>query len=176
MLQAKLITKDDVRQFKQISVTLDDDDIIFDQFIIDAQIQDVGPLLGEELFNAVLKTPEDYEDLLNGGEYTVDGKTYTNYGLKAVLAHYAYARYRYFGAAVDTPYGFVEKQEGADSRADNQQTKIKVYNLNRDSAFTIWGSVENYLVRMQVPLYGSNGCRTHRSPNGIKLSKITKFQ
>lgn len=172
-LQVKLITKADIAVYKQISVTLKDD--IIDEYILDAQIQDVAPLLGEKLFNAILKTPADYTDLLTAGEYTVGGETFTNYGLKAVLAYYAYARYKMFGSVVDTPYGFVEKLEGAESRPESDFSKKSLYNLNRDSAFTIWKSVENFLIRTKVDLYGPCGCNTpSKGSGGFILTKIGK--
>lgn len=175
MLDVKLITKDDIKKYKQLSYTIKSDNI--DQFILEAQIQDVAPLLGERLFNAVIKAPEDFEALLDGGEYTVGGETFINYGLKACLAHYAYSRYRYGAGIVETPTGFVQKLSGQDSQPESETTCKNQYNLNRDTAFTIWKSVENYLIRTDNELFAYTvlGCKRkqpERRPGGFRLSKI----
>lgn len=176
MLETKLIGKSDVRRFFQISETLNDD--TFNQFVQQAQLQDVAPLLGEALFLDIMRNPSEYADLLTGGDYTHRETVYHNMGLKAVLSHYTYARYRMFGTAVDTPFGFIEKLGGNESRPESESSKKTSYTLNRDSAFTIWKSVENYLIRMEVPLYGDNYLKPHRvdrNSGGLKMSKISKY-
>jgi hypothetical protein len=176
MLETKLIGKSDVRKFFQISETLNDD--TFNQFVQQAQLQDVAPLLGEALFLDIMRSPSEYSDLLTGGDYTYRETLYHNMGLKAVLSHYTYARYRMFGTAVDTPFGFIEKLGGNESRPESESSKKTSYTLNRDSAFTIWKSVENYLIRMEVPLYGDNYLKPHRvdrNSGGLKMSKISKY-
>jgi hypothetical protein len=151
MLDIILISKEEARAFKKISATLKDD--IFQQYVIEAQLQDVAPLLGERLFNAIMKSPEDFEELLTGGSYDHAGETFENYGLKAVVAHYFYARYRYFSGVTDTPTGFVTKTH-IDSVPESEASKKSQYTINRDSAFTIWKSVENYLIRNDNELFG----------------------
>lgn len=157
MLSTKLINRADVSLYKQISQTVYD--AVFDSLVLETQIQDIAPLLGEDLFNAILKTPSDYTALWAGGDYTVNGKTYVNYGLKAVIVYYFYARYQMFGAITDTPFSMVEKLNGSESRPISEKSKKDLYNLNRDSAFTVWKSVENYIIRMNIPLYNiTNHC------------------
>lgn len=147
MLLNKLITRADISAVKQISETIYDD--VLDSIIIDTQINDIQPLLGEFLFNAVLDAPEDFQDLLNGSSYPYLDMTFQNYGLKNVICFYAYARLKMFGSVIDTPFSTIEKLEGADSRPISDKTKKDLYQINRDSGFKIWQSVQNYLLRIQ---------------------------
>jgi len=151
MIQTKLVNRDVIAKYKQISKNINSE--ILDQYIIEAQIQDVRPLLGEKLFDAIIETPLDYTILLEGGQYTYDGVTCTNYGLEAVLSYYVYARYAMFGSATDTPFSMVEKLNGQESRPVDYSFKKGLYTLNRDSAFNLWRSVEKYLIRTNNELF-----------------------
>ena len=173
MLSTKLITKSDVKQYKQISETAFSD--VFDAIVLETQIQDIAPLLGEGLFNDLMLNTDNYDDLLNGGAYTHSGMTYQNYGLKAVVCYYFYARYQMFGNVVDTPFSLVEKLDNeGKSQQVSQRTKDALYQLNRDSAFTIWKSVENYLIRTNNTLFNSLDLCKNRIENksSFKISKI----
>jgi hypothetical protein len=102
-----LITRSDIARYKQISKTPYDDKL--HEQILDAQLLDLQPLIGESFFNKILSAPEDYSDVLEGCVYEHDGISYTNYGLSMVLTYFAYARYMMFSGAVDTPFSVVEK-------------------------------------------------------------------
>lgn len=149
MLFNKLVTRADISAVRQISETIYDD--VLDAIIIETQIQDIQPLLGEFLFNAVMDTPNDFDDLLDGNAYTYSDFVFQNYGLKTVICFYVYARLKMFGGAIDTPFSTIEKLEGADSRPISDKTKKDLYQMNRDSGFKIWQSVQNYLLRMETP-------------------------
>lgn len=170
MLHYKWIDRNDVNLFKQISKTVYDD--VFDSIVIETQIQDIAPLLGEKLFNDISNNLASYSDLLNGGTYLHNGITYSNYGLKAVLSYYFYARYQMFGGVIDTPFSIVEKLEGSDSRPTSEKTKLAMYQMNRDSAFNIWRSVENYLIRTNNTLFGNETFCAPVSRQNITISKI----
>jgi hypothetical protein len=149
MLFNKLVTRADISAVRQISETIYDD--VLDAIIIETQIQDIQPLLGEFLFNAVINDPNDYVDLLEGHVYTYSDLTFHNYGLKTVIAFYVYARLKMYGGAIDTPFSTIEKLEGADSRPISDKTKKDLYQMNRDSGYKIWQSVQNYLLRIESP-------------------------
>ena len=168
MIQTKLINITDMQLYHDISDTTYTK--VLNSMIVAAQLQDVAVLLGEKLFNDVLNNTGSYTALLDGGIYTHKGVDYTNYGLKSVISHYAYARYLMFGSAKDTPFGFVEKLSGQDSRPTSDKMKIDLYGLNRDSAFTLWISVKNFLIRTEEPLF-INAC-SRRPNNQFKISKI----
>jgi hypothetical protein len=165
----KLISRADIAQYKQISKTVYDD--VLDSFIIQAQIQDIAPLLGEMLFNDIVNNPTNYNDLLNGGSYTVGANTYQNYGLRAVISHYTYARYIMFGSVTDTPFSLVEKLNETSRPASDSQKK-SIWQLSRDDAFGYWRSVENYLIRMKIPLYNISNCNKQVAQGGFRLTKI----
>lgn len=168
MLQNKLIDREGIRVYKQISKTVVNDDRLNDIIIL-TQIDDIRPLLGEELFNDIINNASNYTDLLDGGAYDYNGKTYQNYGLKAVLAYYVYARYAMFGAQIDTPFGLVEKLGGNESERVDTSFKKTMYQTNRQSAFNIWLNVNDYLIRNNVSLFGSCGRRTK---GNFKFRKI----
>lgn len=163
----KLITRSDIAKYRQLSKTPNEDKL--NEMILDAQIQDLAPLLGEKLFNKLLTVPEAFEELLSGGIYEKDGISYTNYGLKMVLAYFAYARYIMFSSLIDTPFSVVEKLN-SDSRPAEASAKKTVYTLNRDNAFQIWDNVKNYLIRTSYADF--NACKTIANTGGLRFTKI----
>ena len=72
MLDVIIANRQDIKRYKQLSNSAKDDKL--KQITIDSQLSDIKPLLGEKLFNAVLKDVRDagstngstYTDLLNG--------------------------------------------------------------------------------------------------------------
>lgn len=165
-----IITAEDLRNFKQISKSKGSSDEIIKQLILDSQIQDLAPLLGENLFNDIVLNPDKHEDLLNGGEYLHNGITYINVGLKTVLIHYAYSRYVMFSNMVDTPYGFVEKLNPGNSQPISEKQKSSTYKINQDTAFTYFGSVQKYLERTNYPMYKQNICAPTK--RGFRIYKV----
>jgi len=162
-----LITRSDIAKYKQISKTSHDEKL--NEQILDAQILDLQPLLGERLYNKIVNAPADYLELLNGGTYEYDGLSYTNYGLKMVLSYYAYARYIMFGSAIDTPFSIVEKLND-NSRPVEATQKKSIYILNKESAAQLWDNIKNYLVRTNNPDF--NHCNRPTRPGGMKFIKI----
>ena len=149
---ALLITKTDIAEYKDISLFTTDNKI--DEYISDAQLQDLCPLLGYDFYFDVLKNIAlpAYQGLLNGEDFLVDGNTWTHSGLKAVLSEFTYGRYTYFGAYNDTSSGNTIKTFEFSNPTHNEDRKdvwkeckqransyfdvIKVY-LDQ-SAFTVW--------------------------------------
>ena len=170
MLQTKLITRAKVQQYKQVSNSVHDD--VFDSVLIQCQIEDIAPLLGEDLFNDLINNTSNYTDLLTGGAYTYNGITYQNYGLEAVIAYYWYARYTMFGNVTDTPFGLMQKISGEGTQEVSQKAKDALYQYNQNSAFTIWKSVENYLIRTNNVLFNSVSLCQIKQKNNFNISKI----
>lgn len=168
MITTKWITRDDVAIYKQIAATNFDAKI--NELIIEAQYQDLRPLLGERLFDDINNNLISYTDLMNGGIYEYKGVTYTNQGLKAATVYYFYARYAYFGSVTDTPFSLVDKLNDR-SKPIDLSFKKSMYKNNRDMAFNIWRSVEDYLIRTENALF-STICQTKR--NNFRFSKIQK--
>jgi hypothetical protein len=167
MLQIKLITREQIRQYKQISQTVNDDRL--NDIILQVQIDEIRPVLGEELFNAVMASPTSYTALLNGGTYTYDGKTYSNYGLRAVIAYYIYAYWMMFGDVTNTPFGTVTKLNQSVSEPTPYAIKQSLFKVNKNSAYNIWLNVDLFLRRTAEPLYLNTPCITKQS---FRIRKI----
>jgi len=161
-----LITRSDIAKYRQIAKTPNNDKL--NEMILDAQLLDLQPLLGESLYNKVIASPNDYEELLTGGIYEHDGISYTNYGLKMVLAYFAYARYIMFSSVTDTPFSVVEKLN-PESRPAEAATKKTLYTLNRDAAMQLWQNVRNYLIRTK---HADFKCGNTTVSGGLRFTKI----
>lgn len=166
MLNNKIITRDEIREYKQISKTANNDKL--DDIILQVQINEVRPLLGERLFNAVLENPASYVNLLDGNTYELNGITYTNYGLKAVMAYYVDAYWKMFGDITSTPFGNVTKLNAGISEPITDGFKKSMFQINKQSAFNIWLNVQLFLRRTNEPLYDI--CDTKR--NNFRINKI----
>jgi hypothetical protein len=161
-----LITRSDIAKYRQISKSPNDAKL--NEMILDAQLLDLQPLIGECLYNKILASPEDYIDLLEGGIYEADGIGYTNYGLKMTLAYFAYSRHIMFSSVTDTVYSVVEKLNDT-SRAADASSKKTIYTLNRDAAFQIWENVKKHLIRTYHPDF--TNCQKTTS-TGLRFKKI----
>ncbi|MHA3787448.1 DUF6712 family protein [Flavobacterium hauense] len=161
-----LITRNDIAKYRQISKSPNDAKL--KEMILDAQMLDLQPLIGESLYNKLLASPEDYNDLLEGGAYEVDTIDYTNYGLKMVLVYFAYARQIMFSSVKDTAYSVVEKLND-NSRPADILSKKTIYTLNREAAFQVWENVKQYLIRTQHPDFIH--CQK-TSAKGLRFKKI----
>jgi hypothetical protein len=162
-----LITRSDIAKYKQISKTPHDDKL--NEQILDAQMLDIAPLLGERLYNKLLNKTDSYTDLLEGVTYVHDSENYQCYGLKMVICYYAYARYIMFSSVIDTPFSVVEKLND-NSRPVEAAAKKTIYNLNREAANQIWSNVSNYLTRTKNPDF--NYCNKPAPLTGMKFTKI----
>lgn len=159
-----LITRDDIVKYRQIAKSPNNDKLY--ESILEAQLLDLKPLLGERLFDNIIARPEDYAELLDGGVYTHDGIEYSNYGLKMALAYFAYARYAMFSHVTDTPYAFVEKRN-PDSQPVTSETKKSLFTTNREIAGKVWNNVMMYLQRTNYPDYTTCAVRP-----SIRFTKI----
>ncbi len=162
-----LITREDIARYKQLSKSGYDDKL--KEQILDAQLLDLQPLIGESLYKKITENPQGNASLLDYGTYTHDGIEYINYGLKMVLAYFAYARYVYFGSYIDTAFSMVEKLND-NSRPADALAKKNIYAQNREAAMQLWGNVKNYLTRTAHPDYKPCG---HRAPGkGFHIKKL----
>lgn len=166
----QLITRSDIAVFTQISDTVYDS--VLNQHINLAQFVDVQKLMGVDFYNDLIRNSTDanYISLLDGGDYTYQGITYTNEGLKSVIVHYTYGRYLLLGSQTDTPFGYVEKLTNDSQPVDITQKKTtsKMY---QTTAFNYWENVKLFLDRNadDYPLW-KNSCVTQRGT--FRVSKI----
>lgn len=169
-----LINRNDIADYKQISKTADATSInVLNQFILDAQFSDLQSLMGGDFYNDLIRnyTDANYVTLLNGGDYTYSGTTYTNHGLKAVIVHYAYSRYVLFGSQIDTPFSLVEKLNGNDSKQVSTDAKKTTAKMAEQLAFNYWENVQLFLERNSndYPLYKSECVNRKKT---FRFSKI----
>ena len=167
MLSNKLITRDEIREYKQISKTANDDRL--NDIIIQVQINEIRPLIGERLFNDILTNPVNYSDLLNGSTYDHKGVTYQNYGLKSVIAYYVDAYWKMFGDVTSTPYGNVTKLNQGNSEPITDSFKKSLFTVNKQSAYNIWLNVHSFLLRTEAPLYKFWQTKIN---NNLKINRI----
>ena len=167
-----LINKQDIENYREISRSVKDNKI--NPHIEDAQYLDLRPLLGERLYQDLVKNTTDskYVDLMDGGEYTIGDNTYNNPGIKKVLSIFAYARYILFGSYTDTGFGLVQKSN-QDSTPVPDAGKRNIHTKDRDTAMQYWFEVANFLNRKSTdyPLWAT-GCSTSR-PGKFRISKIS---
>lgn len=172
-IATKIISRQQIQVYKQLSKSIYDDKL--NQIILETQFQDLRPLLGERFFNDILNEEQDstgkYNDLLDGSTYTYQGITYTNYGLRCVLANYIYARYTMFGDIIDNSFGQSIKMNVNESQPVSAAIKKSLYQMNRDLAYNYWLNVRDFIIRNNTdyPLY--NDCYTSDNKT-FKLSKI----
>lgn len=106
-----LINADDIRAYKPLSLNVDETDRI-DQYIREAQVMDLKPLLGRQLYYDFIENVADakYQDLLNGLEYDdEDGVTVQFEGIKPILVYYSFARILQYYGSNPTRFGLVKK-------------------------------------------------------------------
>ena len=167
-----LITKSDIAEHREISRGVKDDKI--NPFIDDAEFQDLRPLLGDKFYSDLVAniSETNYANLLNEFEYTFDGVTYKNPGLKKVLCIYAYSRYILFGSFTDTAFGFVQKSN-QDSTPVGDSQKRNIYTQERNTAFNYWCEVEKFINRNKsdYPLWNSGNSTKKRGR--FRISKIS---
>lgn len=149
-----LVTLTEVQTYKQVSNSINT--AKFNETVLQAQMVELLPLLGERLYYDILENTVNYTDLLNGGTYDYNGITYTNVGLKAVISHYWYAYHSFYGDQIDTAFGLREKLNNDVSKQVSTTMKKTMFELNCRYAFNLWLNVEKYLLRIEEPLYRCN--------------------
>ena len=86
-------------------------------YIQEAQVHDLRPVLGDELYRDFLSKFDQtgdpmytaYQELLNGKDYTVNGYTITYYGVIPMLAYFTLARIVQNNHFNITRYGAMQK-------------------------------------------------------------------
>ena len=168
MITTPLITRAEIQQYKQLSNSINNAKL--NELILQAQMVDLYPLVGEQLFYDILNNTTTYADLLDGSVYTYNGITYTNVGLKAVLAHYTYARYSLYGDVIDTAFGLKAKLNSEVSEKIDYPMKKTLYEHNCNYAFNLWLNVESFLMRNNVEKYFK--CGTKSDNKNFRISRL----
>lgn len=139
-----LTSADKIREFRDLSLQIKGNKI--NPVIMDAQIKDVRPLLGDDLFYKILAAPEDYTALLDPATFQLDdASTSYSFGLERVICEFAYARYVFNSSDISTPNGLVVKNNENATNTSIERAK-ELYTEQRKIAVTYWLSVERYLI------------------------------
>lgn len=138
-------------------------------YIVAAQEFDLRPFLSDQFFKDILANPGNYTALLTRTDYTHGGELYTNPGLKACLARYAYARMKLDSNAHDTAFGTVVKNNPY-SEPVTDKTILRQVNEYREQAAAYANQIKEYLCRnlSTYPLY-NNGTKEHGVRRASKI-------
>jgi len=176
MIQTQLITLDDIKQIKGISSNLNQVKDL-DPHIIEAQEFDLRVFMGEDFYLALIDdftaSPSlaVYSDLWNGVKYEYNNKTYQHFGLKTVLAYYAYARYLGRANVKETPYGLMHKKSDHSERV-SERTITRYVDQAQSAATSHEKRVHCFLAAFSAdyPLYECGG--GHKFKGGKKSKRI----
>jgi hypothetical protein len=122
---ALLIDKTNIQEYKPISKNINDSRI--NTFIQEAQLFDLRPFLGSALYKDFIDNVADanYQTLLNGGPYTIDGETIDFIGVKAMLVYFSYSRIMYGQSINVTRYGITKKEtdQSSEQKKENKESQ-----------------------------------------------------
>lgn len=124
----------------------------FGQLQNEVEAMDVVQYLGFEFYQELKRNTADYTTLLNGGTYTLNGKTYSFVGLKSVFAYLLYARYVRQSYINDTFSGLVQHtgenfQRLSSSELANQEARYK------EIAGQMWDECYRYICTLSLPFF-----------------------
>jgi hypothetical protein len=167
-----LINKTYVEALFQLSSGVSDTD--FEKYIIQAQKFQLRKLMpGKFLFDLIKNSEaENYQAVLNSGEYTYEGYTYYHEGLKTVIAYYAYALYVFQANNKSTSFGLVVKHSGQ-SEPVHYNERRDWYNEFKAQAGQLWEDVKMFIERNEdnYPVW-AECCTRQSTPGGFKTKLI----
>lgn len=139
-----LINKTDIQSLKDISNHTRLERI--NEYINDAQLMDLCPLLGNDLYFDLLNnyTNTNYQELLNGASFDVNGCTWTHGGLKQVLVEFTWGRYTNFGVNNDTAFGNVIKTNEFSTPSSNEDRR-DIWKQSQQKANAYFDVIRKYL-------------------------------
>ncbi len=154
-----LITLNDI---KLLRPTAELDGVRFEPYCLEAQDQDLRPILGDGLYfglmNEFYDTGDDmyaaYGELINGKSYSYNGQTIYFDGLKPMLCYFTLARLVQNHSNNITRYGVVTKITQQSQPVDVQVLRQLVNDL-KSNAQTYVSQVKQFLSQNQTtyPLY-----------------------
>lgn len=141
-----LITKTTVADVLQVAIGYDEKE--FNNFIREAQMFDLKPLIREEFFADLLanKTTPEFEKVFQGGSYDHNGRNYSFLGLDAVLAFFTYARYYVAAPGVATSHGIVIKSNPHSTPVPLEDRR-NTYYKKREEANLLFKDLSLYIER-----------------------------
>ena len=164
----QIISKGDISIYKDLSNAVKNSKI--NQFILDAQMSDLSPLIGDLFFFDVMNnlTNPEYQELLNGCKFTFNGVEIEHLGLKRVLVEFAWGRYTYFGGFNDSPFGNVIKTTPHSTPTGNNDRR-DIWKQSRQMANDYFKTVKYYL---SVSDFSKCEFTNSQSSSNFNISKI----
>lgn len=140
----RLIEVSEMAALKDLGKNPDADKI--NPIISQAQDVDFRDYLGMHFYFDVFSNVEnaDYQNLLSGSTFSIDGITYAHEGLKSMLVDLAYARLMLDININITPFGATVKLS-QDSEPASQAALKDIAQQNRESAASKWEIIKLYL-------------------------------
>lgn len=152
-----LINKQKVADVLQVAIGYNTDQ--FDVFIREAQDFDLKPLLCEDFYYDLvagrLTTP--YLELIDGGNYTYNSRTYFFRGLADVLAYFTYARFILKSNYVSTSHGFTTKTTPYSDPMLLDEKRNMYYKYQKE-ANTLFADLKIYVERNLSTYASWNSC------------------
>ena len=103
----------------------DCDDHIVVRAIEEAELLDIKPKIGDELFLRISEEPQAYDELLSGGQYEdCSGNERSFVGLKRTLAYYTWARLVKTAPNHLTRFGFVQKRDEHSAATEFRERQV----------------------------------------------------
>lgn len=149
-----LITLNDL---KFLRPTAELDGVRYEPYCLEAQDQDLRPILGDGLFydlmNEFYDTGDDmytaYQELINGKAYSYNGQTIYFDGIKPMLGYFTLARLIQNHSTNITRFGVVTKVTQQSQPVD-AQTVRQVVNELRSNAQTYINQAKQFLLHNQT--------------------------
>jgi hypothetical protein len=143
---ALLINKAKVSELMQVAIGAVEAE--YDKHIEEAQKFDLKPLLCDEFYFDLMKNKdeENYQLLINGGEYQYNGLTYAHEGIGSVLAYFSYARFFFTSSLVSTTHGAVIRTTPYSEPVSLEERK-NIYYKKREEASALMADVIKFICR-----------------------------
>lgn len=153
-----LINKAKVSSLLQVAIGIEETE--FNKYIEEAQKFDLKPLVCEDFYFELIKNKdtEPWKKLLEGGDYTYEGKDYEFDGIGSVLAYFSYARFFLSSPAVSTSHGIVTKTNPYSTPVELQERK-NVYYKKKEEANELMKDVIKFIER-NISNYTSWKCES----------------
>jgi hypothetical protein len=169
-----LITLNDL---KYLRPTAELDGVRYEPYCLEAQDQDLRPILGDGLFYDLMSEFQDtgdnmyaaYQELINGKAYSYNGQTIYFDGIKPMLGYFTLARLVQNHSTNITRFGVVSKVVQQSTPVDPQVLR-QVVNELKSNAQTYINQVTQFLLENQTTYTLYIGSDTNRS-TGFRILK-----
>lgn len=161
-MATRLITKAKASALLQIALGIEEAE--FNKFIDEAQKFDFKELVCDQFYADLLakKDVAEWKKLIDGGTYTVDGRTYEFTGFDAVISYFAYSRMVVNGPIVSTSHGMVTKTTPYSEPVPLEERR-NIYYKKREEANKLMSDVVKF-IELNLDTYDSWNCSNSCEP------------